>query len=130
MLGQQVLVSSMRVERAPMFTYYPMYSSTYISPEQFNAAVTPYYRIVLSTPRGRVELSCNAPNALVAAMHAALHGSSEAVVRVWRDVRACRSQIEDATSVTFEGDRRTFDWEQLRFRMDRAAIVLGPLQAP
>jgi hypothetical protein len=129
-LGQQVLVSSMRVERAPMFTYYPMYSSTYISPEQFNAAVTPYYRIVLSTPRGRVELSCNAPNALVAAMHAALHGSSEAVVRVWRDVRACRSQIEDATSVTFEGDRRTFDWEQLRFRMDRAAIVLGPLQAP
>ena len=129
-LGQQIVVSSMRIERAPVFTYYPMYSSTYMTPEQFNAAVAPYYRIVLSTPRGRVELSCNAPNALVAAMHAALNGSSEGVARVWRDVRACRSQTGDATSVTFEGDRRTFDWKHLRFTMERAAIVLGPLQAP
>ena len=48
-----------------MFTYYPMYSSTYASPEQFDASMTPYYRIVVSTGLDRVELACNAPDNLV-----------------------------------------------------------------
>jgi hypothetical protein len=126
-ISQQVLFSSMRIERAPMFTYYPMYSSTYATPAAFDAAVAPYYRIVLSTPRGRVELACNAPDDLVADLRAALAGSSESTARVWREVRGCGSNLEDATDVTFEGDTRVFDWDRLAIRTERAAIVIGPL---
>ena len=129
-LGQQLVVSWMRIERAPMFTYYPMYSSTYPGPAQFDASVTPYYRIVVWTAGKRVELTCNAPDNLVRALRAALDGSSEAASRVWREVRGCRSGLDDATSVTFEGDRRVFDWERLTLTTERAAIVLGPLAAP
>jgi hypothetical protein len=126
-VSQQVVFSSMRIERAPMFTHYPMYSSTYASPAAFDAAVVPYYRIVLSTPRGRVELACNAPDDLVTDLRAALDGSSESAARVWREVRGCGSNLEDATDVTFEGDTRVFDWDRLAFKTERAAIVIGPL---
>ncbi len=97
---------------------------------QFDAAVRPYYRIVVRTAAERVELTCDAPDNLVRALRAALDGSSEAASRVWREVRGCGSGLEDATSVTFEGDRRIFDWERLTFTTERAAIVLGPLAAP
>ena len=128
-IAQQVAISATRIERAPMFTYYPMYSSTYASPERFNASVTPYYRIVVSTAAGRVELSCNAPDRLVNELRAALDGSTESAVVVWREVLGCGSDLAEATEVTFEADTRLFDWSRLTFKTERAAEVLGPLAA-
>jgi hypothetical protein len=110
-----------------MFTYYPMYSSTYASPARYDAAIAPYYRIVVSTDRGRVELSCNAPEDLVDDFRAALGGSGEAAVRVWREVRGCSGNLGDAHDVTLEGDVRVFNWDRLTFTSKRAAVVLGPL---
>ena len=112
-----------------MFTYYPMYSSTYDGPEQFDASMTPFYRIVVSTGLDRVELTCNAPDNLVRTFRAALDGSTEATTRVWREVHGCRPGLEAATSVTIEGDTRVFDWDHLTLTTRRAAIVLGPLPA-
>jgi hypothetical protein len=106
-----------------------MYSSTYASPERFNASVTPYYRIVVSTAAGRVELSCNAPDRLVNELRAALDGSTESAVVVWREVLGCGSNLAEATEVTFEADTRLFDWSRLTFKTERAAEVLGPLAA-
>jgi len=128
-VSQQFVVSSLRIERAPMFTYYPMYSSTYDSPEQFDASMTPYYRIMVSTGPDRIELTCNAPGNLVRAFRAALDGSTEATSRVWREVHGCRSGLEAATNVIIEGDRRVFDWDHLTLTIHRSAIVLGPLPA-
>ena len=47
LLGQQVVVSALGIERAPMFTHYPMYSYTFNSPEAFNAWLPPVHRIVV-----------------------------------------------------------------------------------
>jgi hypothetical protein len=129
LLGQQVTFSTLRIERSPMFTYYPMYSSTYASIEEFNAAMVPYYRIVVATDRGNVELSCDAPENLVEEFRVALQGSSDATARVWRSILGCAENIGTPHQVTLEGDRNVFDWERLAFTSTRAAIVLGPLAA-
>jgi hypothetical protein len=129
LLGQQMAFSTLRIERSPMFTYYPMYSSTYASSDEFNAAMVPYYRIVVSTDRGKVELSCDAPENLVDEFRVALQGSNDATARVWRAVLGCAPNIGKARQVTLEGDRNVFDWERLAFTSTRAAIVLGPLAA-
>lgn len=128
-LAQQIVVSALAVERAPMFTYYPMYSATYASPAQFDASMVPYYRIMVSTDREKVELPCNAPEDLVEVFRAALAGSADAAADVWRAVRGCGGDRADARSVTFEGELRVFDWDRLRFRTTPAAVVLGPLPA-
>jgi hypothetical protein len=128
-IAQQFVISWMRIERPPMFTYYPMYSSTHASPEQFDASVTPYFRIVVSTANGRVELDCNAPDDLVSQLRAALDGATDAAARVWGEVLGCGPRLTDATDVTFEGDTRVFDWGRLTFKTERAAVVLGPLAA-
>jgi hypothetical protein len=126
-IAQQTVVSAIRIERAPMFTYYPMYAYTYASPEAFNASMAPYYRIMVSTASGRVELDCNAPEDLVDDLRAALDGSATAAEQVWREVRGCAGDLKDPLAVTFEGDRRAFDWNRLELRTERAAIVVGPL---
>lgn len=127
--SQQLVVSAMRIERAPAFTYYPMYSSTYETPEEFDASMMPFYRIVVSTGPNRIELTCNAPDNLVRTFRAALDGSTDAASQVWREIEGCRSGLEAATDVTIEGDRRVFDWNHLTLTTHRAAIVLGPLPA-
>ena len=126
-LGQQVVISTLAIERAPMFTNYPMYSWTFASTDQFDAYVRPYYRIVVATHGGDVELACNASEDLVEEFQEALRGSSGAAESIWASVHGCRRDITGARDVRLEGDRRVFDWKTLEFTTTRAAIVLGPL---
>ena len=129
LLGQQLVVSALGIERAPMFTNYPMYSYTFASPAEFNAWLAPTYRIVVMTDEGRAELSCR-PNAdLAEQMGAALAGSSDAAAVVWRAVGACGGNLARARAVTIEEDRRVFDWERLMFTVTPAVSVHGPLTA-
>jgi len=129
-LGQQIVVSALRIERAPMFTNYPMYSYTFSSPAEFNAWMPPVYRIVVTTDAGSVELRCRANENLVEELHSALGGSSESAATVWRAVRACRGEdLSGARALVFEEDRLVFDWDRLHFNVTRAAVVHGPLSA-
>jgi hypothetical protein len=129
-IGQQIVVSTLSVERAPMFTNYPMYSYTFSSPAEFNAWMPSVYRIVVTTDAGNVELRCRANENLVEALHAALGGSSESATDVWRAVRACRGEdLSGARALVFEEDRYRFDWDRLRFTVTPAAVVHGPLSA-
>ena len=129
LIAQQVVVSALAVERAPMFTHYPMYSNTYANFAAFDRSMVPYYRIVVSTPHGTVELDCDASEDLVEEFRAALQGSEEATAGVWRRIRACGDDLPDAAQVTLEGDSRVFDWRRLNLVWTRAAVVLGPLAA-
>ena len=90
LLGQQVVVSALGIERAPMFTHYPMYPYTFNSPEEFNAWLPPVHRIVVTTDHGMVELRCRANENLVEALQAALKGSTEAASGVERRARVQR----------------------------------------
>jgi predicted lipoprotein with Yx(FWY)xxD motif len=130
LLGQQVVVSGFGIERAPMFTHYPMYSYTFNSPEEFNAWLPPVHRIVVTTEHGKVELRCRANENLVEALQAALKGSTEAAATVWSAVRACRGEdLSGARAVVFEEDKPVFDWQRLKLTVMPAVAVIGPLSA-
>jgi hypothetical protein len=130
LLGQQIVVSALRIERAPMFTNYPMYSYTFASPEEFNAWLPPIYRIVVTTDQGVIELRCHANEDLVEQLKAALGGSAESAATVWRAVRACRGEdLSRARALAVEEDHPSFDWNRLQFTVTRAAVRHGPLNA-
>jgi hypothetical protein len=127
-IGQQIVVSTLAIERAPMFTNYPMYSYTFSSPAEFNAWMPPVYRIVVTTDQGAIELRCRANENLVEELQAALGGSAKSAATVWRTVRACRGEdLSGARALVFEEDRYRFDWDRLKFTVTPAAAVHGPL---
>jgi hypothetical protein len=130
LLAQQVVVSALGIERAPMFTHYPMYSYTFNSPEEFNAWLPPVYRIVVTTDHGMVELRCRANENLVEALQSALKGSTEAATAVWSAVRACRGEdLSGARALVFEEDKPVFDWHRLKLTVMPTIAVIGPLSA-
>ena len=127
-IGQQVLFSTIKLERAPMFSHYPMYAGTYASPADYDASRPPRYRILASTDRGTVELRCSPHEEFVREFQAALHGASEASANVWRALRGCGENLTSVRYVTLEGEMQVFDWKRLEFT-SHAAAVLGPLPA-
>ena len=128
-VAQQVVVSAIAVERAPMFSWYDMYSATYASPDTWNRTRPPVYRIVVTTAHGNVELTCNPHGEFIREFEAALDGSAQARRNVWRALEGCGQDISDARQVVFEGDRRVFDWDRLIFTTTRSVSTLGPLAA-
>ncbi len=127
-IAQQVVVSALAIEHAPMFSYYPMYSDTYASPAAYDASVRSVYRLSVTTAVGRVELSCNASAALVADFRSGIDGARDAADRVWHAVHACRPDLENAHDVTLFEERRAFDWQRLTFSVQRST-TLGTLGA-
>lgn len=125
-LGQQALFSTLRIERAPMFSYYPMYSGTYASPADYAASRPPRYRIVAVTHDGNVELRCNPHEEFVREFDQAVGGSTLARDSVWKALGSCADNLKDVRSVRLEGEINTFDWDQRRFT-SHAAVPLGPL---
>ena len=128
-IAQQVVASALTLERAPMFSWYDMYSGTYASPAAFNASRPPSFRIVATTDRGRAELRCDPHEEFVREYQAALAGSPTAKASVWRALRGCLKDLAPVRDVTLEGNRQVFDWDRLVFTTTRAAVILGPLPA-
>ena len=129
-VAQQLVSSSLRLERAPMFSWYDMYSGTFASPEAWSASRRPLYRVVVSTDRGPAELNACDPYAeFVRQFEAALDGSAEARTTVWRALGACGENLSGVHDVTLVGDVRTFDWDRLTLNVSRSAVTLGPLRA-
>ena len=126
-LGQQLVFSTIQIERAPMFSHYPMYSGTYADAAAYAASRPPRYRIVAATDHGSVELlRCNPHEEFVREFAAALDGSARARAKVWEALGGCGEDIRAVRSVTLEGELNTFDWERHAF-ISRAATPLGPL---
>ena len=128
-VGQQVVASTLRLERAPMFSWYDMYARSYSGPEDYNASIPPTYRIFVTSDHGRRELHCSPHEELVRDFEAAVAGVAESKARVLRAIRGCGADLGSARYVTMEGNARTFDWERLRF-MVSYPVSLGPLAAP
>jgi hypothetical protein len=128
-VAQQVVVSSLRLERAPMFSWYDMYSGTYSSPAAFNASRAPRFRILAMTSGGTVEFGCNPHEEFVRQFEAALAGAPGAQADVWTALSGC-GDVSDVSSVVLDGDVRTFDFDRLEFTSTPSARVLGPLPRP
>jgi hypothetical protein len=129
-ISQQMVVSSLRLERAPMFSWYDMYSGTYASPAAFTASRPPRFRIVASRDTGNVELGrCNPHEEFVRQFEAAVGGSPEAQADVWEALRGC-GDLTGVRAVVLEGDLNIFDWDLLQFTTTQSARVVGPLARP
>jgi hypothetical protein len=124
--GQQLVVSALRVERAPMFSWYDMYSRSYSGPEDFNASIAPEYQIFVESDRGRVQLRCSPHEEFVRDFSAALSDAVEPRARVWRSLRGCGADLSNVRSVTLEGRVRKFDWDRLEFT-STYSLTQGPL---
>jgi hypothetical protein len=129
LLVQQAVFSGLAIERAPMFSNYPMYASTWPSLEAYNASRAPVYRIIADTDRGRMELACTPSEALVTEFREAVGGSTEAAASVWRQLRGCGDPLTGAHGVVFEEHRRSFDPERMQFAVVGTGVTLGPLRA-
>ena len=128
-ITQQIVISTLHIERAPMFTHYPMYSASYASLEAFNRSTPPVYRILAATDRGLVELPCDPAERVVTEFRAALGGSADAAASIWRQLRGC-GDLTGVRHVVFEGAWRRFDGERLAYTMTPdPALRLGPLAA-
>jgi hypothetical protein len=129
-IAQQVVVSALRLERAPMFSWYDMYSGTYASPAAFNAGRPPRFRIVASTDRGTAALDrCNPHEEFVRQFQAAVEGSPDARDHVWAALSGC-GDLAGVRAVALEGDTYTFDWDARQFMWERSARIIGPLVHP
>jgi hypothetical protein len=128
-IGQQVVFSTLRIERAPMFSYYPMYSGWYAGPADYEASRPLKYRLVASTDRGDIELRCKPYEKFIRTFQEALNGSPQAKASVWQTLGACIRDVGPVRAALLEGDRLSFDFNSLEFTSTRAAVVLGPLPA-
>jgi hypothetical protein len=125
-VAQQIVVSALKLERAPMFSWYDMYAPSYASPDDFNARIPPAYNIFVVGVHGRVQLRCNPHAELVRDFEAAVAGAAESQTRIWRAIRGCGADLSSARYVTFEGYAQTFDWESFEFK-PTYRVSLGPL---
>lgn len=128
-IAQQIVVSTVKIERAPMFSWYDMYSGTYASPTAYKASRQPIFRVIATTSRGRVELHCNPHGEFVSEFQEALRGSPTAKAAAWRALSGCGEDLVDARDVTLEGDVLTFDWNSRAFVLTPGVVILGPLAA-
>jgi hypothetical protein len=126
-IGQQVIMSTIQIELAPMFSWYPMYSVTYDSPGDYDARRPPRYRIVAETDSGTIELlRCSPHEEFVRQFQSAVNGSVDASAGVRQALGGCADDLGAVRQVTLEGHKESFDWELLQFTTEPAP-TLGPL---
>ena len=125
-VGQQVIVSALKLERAPMFSWYDMYSRSYADAADYNSSIPPAYHVFVAGDHGRAQLRCNPHEEFVRDFEAAVAGAIESRARIWRAIRGCGGDLSSARYITLEGNARTFDWDSLEFKLTHQ-MSLGPL---
>jgi hypothetical protein len=128
-IGQQVYVSTRQVEARPFLTAYDMYSTTYGSPEDYEAATNLVYRVVGISADDASDLpGCIIDDAAARTVEAASRGDARAREQVKALIGPCVSDRPDVTMVRLEGDRQVYDWQQRRFHWRKRLDVVGPLR--
>jgi hypothetical protein len=127
-IGQQVYASAMHVEARPLVTAYDMYSTTYDTRDDYEAASNLVYRVVGITRDGAVDFpGCVVDDAAARAFESAVNGDERAQARMRGLLRPCLDRRQDVTMMQLEGDRQVYHWEQRRFEWRRRLEVIGPV---
>lgn len=127
---QQVAVSAMHVEARPIFSAYDMYSTTYDSWADYEAASNLVYRVVAVSDGRSTDLpGCVVNDTVAAIARRAVEGSSDDMRLLRRAVGGCLRSTPDVRQVALEGDRQVFLSNESRFAWKRRLDVIGPIDA-
>jgi hypothetical protein len=128
-IGQQVYASVMHVEARPLVTAYDMYSTTYNTRDDYEAASNLVYRVVGITGQEAADLpDCVVDDVAVRAFEAAVKGDEHARARMRGLLGPCLGERPAVTMVRLEGDRQVYNWERRRFEWRRRLEVIGPVR--
>jgi hypothetical protein len=127
---QQIVATVMHVEGRPLFSSYDMYSTTYGSPEDYEAASNLVYRVVaVADGRSRDLPGCVVDDTVAAIARRALGGSADDLRLLRAAVGDCLRSSPEVRQVALEGDRQVFLWNESRFAWKRRLDVIGPIEA-
>ena len=129
-IAQQIVVSAGHVEARPLLSAYDMYSATYASPEDYEAASNLEYRIVARAAAGWADVpGCIVDDRAAGIARLAAAGSPADRERLKDLVGPCLRGRPDVEQIRLEGDRQVFDWASSRFEWKRRLDVIGPIDA-
>jgi hypothetical protein len=127
---QQVAVSTMHVEARPVFSAYDMYSTTYGSWTDYEAASNLVYRVVSVSDGRSTDLpGCIVDDTVAAIARRAVDGSADDLRLLQRALGGCLRSTPGVRQVALEGDRQVFLWNESRFAWKRRLDVIGPIEA-
>jgi hypothetical protein len=127
---QQLIVTGMHVEARPMFSSYDMYSTTYASWADYEAASNLTYRVVaVSDGRSADVPGCTVDDTVAAIARRALEGSERDLQLLQWALRGCLRSKPDVQQIALEGDRQVFLRNESRFAWKRRLDVIGPIDA-
>lgn len=130
LVAQQVWVSANHLEARPLLSSYDMYSTTYGSIEQYEAATNLVYRVVAVTDAGSADLpGCVVDDQTAVVFRLAAAGGSREREHMREELRRCLGDRKDVRLVALEGDRRVYKWDQGRFEWKRRVDVIEPVDA-
>jgi hypothetical protein len=126
LIAQQVVVSALGVESAPLFSAYDMYSATYTSREAFDSTRPTEYRLIDVTGGGERELSCRIDEGFVSEFRKLV--TEEAVDRkmLADGLRLCAVPLDEPRRVALVGNQIEFDWDRGTLTTQRTTVV-GPV---
>jgi len=127
LIVQQLIASGLHLEARPLTSAYDMYSATYGSKEEYEAASNLVYRVVMYD-RGEIRdiPDCHVDDRTAALLPAAAAGVLGARERVRGLVGPCATAITSATTLALEGDRRVYNWAEGRFEIRFRVDIIGP----
>jgi hypothetical protein len=129
-IAQQIVVSARHVEARPLLSAYDMYSATYASPDDYEAASNLEYRIVARSAEGWADVpGCIVDDRAAAIARLAFAGSPADRGRLRDLVGPCLRGRPGVEQIRLEGDRQVFDWASSRFEWKRRLDVIGPIDA-
>jgi hypothetical protein len=129
-LVQQLFVTVRHIEARPMLSSYDMYSATYATPEDYEAASNLVYRVVDASATPPVDLTgCVVDDRVAAIARSAIAGSGDDLALLKHAIGGCVQRRPDVRRVALEGDRQVFIWAESRFAWKRRLDIVGPFDA-
>jgi hypothetical protein len=129
-IGQQLLVTVQHMEARPLLSSYDMYSATYATPEDYEAASNLVYRVVDVSDGDAVDLpGCVVDDHVAAIARRGIGGNSDDLALLKHAIGGCVRERPEVRRVALEGDRQVFVWDEGRFDWKRWLDVVGPFDA-
>jgi hypothetical protein len=128
-VGQQIVVSSQKLEVGPLLSTYDMYSRTYNSPAAYERSMSDEYRLVAQLPGNRTE-TCRVDVADGPALLAHADGMPGADPRLVENaLRDCFAGVDGVQRVDVEVARFAIDWARWKPLGTVLVRSAGPLPA-